>query len=73
MIASRVGTTLRDAETGEALGKAIVLSWKGRIHLIGLTAPVPLRPIAVSTPRLTYWKTTLGFAAAKEPDYPNIR
>jgi len=72
-VASVLGSRIVDANTGEVLGKAIVLPWRGRIHLIGLTCSVPLRPVAVSSQRLSYWRTSLGFAAPREPDFPNIR
>lgn len=71
-VAGLVGSTIKDVETGEILGKAIVLVWKGRVHLIGYTGSVPLRPVAVPSRDIAYWRLTLGFAAPREPDYPSL-
>lgn len=67
------GSTIRDSETGEVLGKVFVVPWKGRIHFIGYTGVEPLRPVAIPTERISYWKMTLGFTGPREPDSPNIR
>ncbi|MFT4176288.1 MAG: hypothetical protein QM627_06495 [Luteolibacter sp.] len=68
-----VGTSIRDQKTGEFLGKAILLPWRGKIHIIGYTGSLPLCPVTVPCEHLSYWKATLGFTAAREPDFPNIR
>ena len=68
-----LGSSIIDVETGETLGKAFIVSWRGHVHLIGLTSTVPLRPVAISSPRVAYWKTSMGFTAPREPDFPNIR
>jgi len=67
-LARAMGSTLRDAETGEALGRAMVLTWRGRVWVLGLERPV--RAVFLPKNRLNYWRHELGFVAAKEPDYP---
>lgn len=70
-LARRLGTTLRDAETGERIGKAFLIPWRGRILCIGLETPV--RPVFLPQKRLTYWKQDLGFTRHPPPDFPRER
>jgi hypothetical protein len=64
-----LGTRLRDAETGEVLGRVLIVPWDGRIHVIGLEE-VTVRPTFLTQQRLTYWKQELGFARLPPPDFP---
>lgn len=70
-LARRFGSTIRDPRTGKVLGKALLLPWNGRIHVIGLETTV--RPQFLPQERETYWKQELGFAEPEKPDYPNER
>jgi hypothetical protein len=65
------GSTLRDVETGEVLGRAFVFTWRGRVHVIGLERPV--RPVFLQQQRITYWQQAFGFTANPPPDFPNER
>jgi hypothetical protein len=67
-IARMVGTNLHDAQTGEVLGKALVIPWRGKLLVIGLEQPVV--PIFLPQKRLTYWRQDLGFTTHPPPDYP---
>ena len=67
----RFGTSLRDAETGEVLGRVLILPWDGRIHVIGLE-DVTVRPTFLPQQRLTYWKQDLGFTRLPPPDFPRV-
>jgi hypothetical protein len=69
-LARFVGTKIRDIETGELIGRALLLSWRGRIHVIGLKAAV--RPMFIPQKRLTYWKQEIGFTVHPPPDFPKI-
>ena len=70
-LARAVGTTIVDARTGRRLGKALLIPWRGRIHVIGLEAAV--RPQFLPQSRVTYWKQQIGFTQHPPPDYPNVR
>jgi len=72
-LAGFFGSRLYDEETGCLLGKAFLIPWRGRVLIIGYTGLVPLRPVARFDPRLNYWKLTIGFSAAREPDFPRER
>jgi len=63
----RFGTRLCDAETGEVLGRALIIPWRGRILVIGLEE-VTVRPTFLPQKRLTYWKQELGFTRYPLPD-----
>lgn len=69
--ARTIGSELRDCETGKPFGKALVVSWRGRVYVIGLRAAV--RPVFLPQKRLTYWKQELGFTMHPPPDFPNVR
>jgi hypothetical protein len=62
------GTRVTDFQTGRVLGRALIVPWRGRIHVIGLEAAA--RPMFQPQKRLTYWKQTIGFTAHVPPDFP---
>ena len=64
-----LGSPVRDQRTGRVLGRAMILSFRGKVHLIGLDAVV--RPVFLPQPRLTYWKQELGFTTHPDPDFPH--
>ena len=66
----RFGARLRDSETGEVLGRVLIVPWRGRIHVIGLEE-VTVRPAFLPQQRLTYWKQDLGFTRMPPPDFPH--
>ena len=68
MVARIVGTRIVDCTTGRYLGKALVIPWRGKIHIIGLKQTV--RPVFLPQKRLTYWKQELGFTIHIPPDFP---
>jgi hypothetical protein len=65
----KFGTRIRDAETGEVLGRVLIIPWRGRIHVIGLEE-LTVRPAFLPQQRLTYWKQDLGFTRLPLPDFP---
>jgi hypothetical protein len=64
-----LGTKIVDVESGRTLGKAFAISWRGKIHLIGLETAV--RPTFLPQTRLTYWKQEIGFTTHPPPDFPS--
>ena len=70
-LARAIGTRLVDFQTGRDLGRALIISWRGKIHVIGLETIV--RPIFLPQKRLTYWKQEIGFTTHPPPDFPNVR
>jgi len=70
-IARSVGTKIKDFESGKSLGRALIIPWRGKIHVIGLEAAV--RPMFQPQKRLTYWKQEIVFTEHPSPDFPNIR
>lgn len=63
------GSPLRDARTGQELGRVLLIPWRGKIHVIGLEE-VRVRPVFVPQERLTYWKQEIGFTTHDTPDFP---
>jgi len=68
-LARRVGSKIVDAETGEVIGRAFLVPWRGKIAVIGLDAEV--KPVFLPQKRLTYWKQELGFQLHTPPDFPH--
>ncbi len=64
-----LGSPVRDVRTGQTLGRALLVPFRGKVHVIGLDAAV--RPVFVPQQRLTYWKQELGFTAHPPPDFPH--
>ena len=66
--AARVlGSPVVDQRTGRVLGRAMIVTFRGRVHLIGLDAAV--RPVFLPQKRLTYWKQEMGFMTHPAPDF----
>ena len=64
-----VGSPVRDVRTGRLLGRALVVNFRGKVHVIGLETAVI--PVFIPQERLTYWKQELGFTAHPPPDFPH--
>ena len=70
-IAHTIGTPVRDFRSGKSLGRALMLPWRGKIHVIGLKEP--LRPMFQPQKRLTYWKQEIVFTEHPPPDFERSR
>ena len=68
-VARRLGSPVVDVRTGQVLGRALLVPFRGRVHVIGLN--VAVRPVFAPQARLTYWKQELGFTAHPPPDFPH--
>jgi hypothetical protein len=66
-----LGSKIRDARTGEVLGRGFLFAWRGRLHLIGYSGR-PVAPVFLTQERLSYWRQTLGFTAHPEPDFEHV-
>ena len=67
--AQKFGILLRDQRTGKVLGRVLIIPFKGKLWVIGLTAAV--RPEFLTQTRVTYWRQELGFSTLPEPDFPS--
>ena len=70
-IAQTIGTRITDYRSGQALGRVLIIPWRGKIHVIGLHAAV--RPMFQPQKRLTYWKQEIVFTEHPKPDFPAMR
>jgi hypothetical protein len=68
-LARLCGSTIIDYRSGKVLGRALLVPFRGKIHVIGLANPVV--PIFTPQDRLTYWKQDLGFTAHPPPNFPH--
>lgn len=69
LLARTLGSEIVDYQTGKRLGRALLIAWRGKVHVIGLEAAV--RPVFLPQKRLTYWKQEIGFTTHPKPDFPN--
>jgi hypothetical protein len=67
-----LGTEVVDQQTGEKLGRAFFIGWRGRVLAIGLENEPPLQPMFLPQKRLTYWKQEIGFSSRPHPDFPRV-
>ena len=67
-IAQTIGTPIKDFPSGRPLGRALIIPWRGKIHVIGLKAAV--LPRFQPQKRLTYWKQEIVFTVHPPPDFP---
>jgi hypothetical protein len=75
-IAQTIGTRVKDFPSGRSLGRALIIPWRGKIHVIGLDVAVrhvAARPMFQPQKRLTYWKQEIVFTEHPPPDFQNIR
>lgn len=70
-LARVLASDLYDQVSGERIGRALLVPWRGKIHVIGLTTAVGVKWIPQK--RLTYWKQEIGFTKHPPPDYRNVR
>ena len=68
-VARLLGSRVTDARTGRVLGRALLIPFRGRIHVVGLDGIVV--PEFLPQERLTYWRQELGFTAHPPPDFPH--
>ena len=68
-IAQAIGTPIKDFRSGRLFGRALIIPWRGKIHVIGLKTAV--RPMFQPQKRLTYWKQEIVFIPHPSPDFPN--
>lgn len=66
-----LGSTIRDARTGDVLGKAILLPWRGKLIVIGYTGQRYFYPVFKLQKRATYWRQEIEFRTHPDPDEPS--
>ena len=73
LLVTMVGSDLRDYRTGEIIARAIVLSWGGKIHLLGLRGRDQVIPVFLPQHKMSFWKRSIGFTIHPRPDFPRER
>jgi len=66
-IARLFASDIVDSRTGEKIGRALLLPWRGKIHVIGLDEAVKVEFLPQT--RLTFWKQEIGFSVHPDPDF----
>jgi len=68
-VARQFASDLVDFRTGKKIGRALLLPWRGRIHVIGLDEAVQVAFIPQK--RLTFWRQEIGFTVHPPSDFPH--
>jgi hypothetical protein len=69
-IINLLASDIRDVDTGDRIGRALIIGWRGRILILGEgVAGYALVPKFCAQKRLTFWKCELGFTRHPPPDY----
>ncbi len=69
-IINMLSSNIRDVNTGEYIGRALLIPWRGRILILGEgVAGYAFVPKFCPQKRLTFWKCELGFTRHPAPDY----
>jgi hypothetical protein len=64
-----LGSDIHDVRTGQRIGRALLIPWRGRILVLG--TGLALVPQFYPQIRPTFWKCELGFTRYPEPDFPH--
>lgn len=72
LIISKLGQKIIDSKTGEKLGRALVVYWRGQVHIIGYTGK-PLVVRWAKSDKLRYWHSSLIFKAQEEADFERTK
>jgi hypothetical protein len=71
-IINLLSSNIQDVNTGERIGRALLIPWRGRIVVLGEgVAGYALVPKFCPQKRITFWKCELGFTQHPLPDYPH--
>lgn len=65
-----LSSDIHDMQTGERIGRALLVPWRGRIYMLGGgIGGSSLLPRFSPQTRLTFWKIELGFTEHPPPDF----
>lgn len=70
-LARAIGPPIRDAYSGEIIGRGLVIGFGNKIWVIGVREN--LIPVFVPQRRLTYWRQSIGFTRHPPVDFPRER
>jgi hypothetical protein len=65
------GNNLIDERTGQKVGRALLLCWRGRIHVLGLEGKDQVIPTFLPQKRMAFWDRQIGFTTHPPPDFPH--
>lgn len=63
------GSRIEDYRTGEHLGRAFIIAWRGKIHVIGYEGSKPLLVEWLPEDRVRYWRCRISFTTYRENIY----
>ena len=56
-----LGSKIVDCESGEKLGSAFLISWRGRFYVMAYNGEKPLRVVWLAEDQVRYWRSRIGF------------
>lgn len=67
------GSDLVDHRTGEKIGRAVLICWRGRLYFLGYEGSDQVMPVFLPQKRVSFWKREMGFTVHPRPDFPRER
>jgi hypothetical protein len=71
LLVRHFGSPIRDARTGNLIGRAILVPWKGTIRVVGLSHAFVM-PRFAPVGQTFYWHQTIEFSTHPPVDYPRL-
>ena len=71
LLVRHFGSPIRDARTGDLVGKALLVPWKGTIRVVGLSHAFVM-PRFAPVRQTFYWHQTIEFSTHPPVDYPRL-
>jgi hypothetical protein len=65
------GNDLTDERTGRKVGRALLLCWRGRIHVLGWEGEDQVIPTFLPQEQMVFWDRQIGFTTHPPPDFPH--
>lgn len=67
-LVSLFGHKIIDCRSGVLLGRAFLLTWRGRFYVLAYDGDHPLRLVWLSENKTRYWRSRIGFTVYTEEE-----
>lgn len=68
-LARWLGSEVIDQRTGQPVGRALMVPWRGRVIVFGLDEP--MQPVFLPEEKVRHWRQFIGFQSPPPPDFPH--
>jgi hypothetical protein len=68
-LARWLGSEIVDQRTGQPVGRALMIPWRGKILIFGLDEP--MQPVFLPEAKVRHGRQFIGFQSHPPPDFPH--